>query len=284
MSANPVDIIYPDSSTFFTAPTAIIRNLKTTWKSKGKFDKVVLIYASNRHTKIIYIQVTQYLHYLSFSFRPSVSSPGMGNTYTSCLKPKVKENIKATVIFWGGVTRILNDSQPAGKLMFEFPDRLVCNANSFFIGKHIPVLSIGDDLVIGETYFVIPADLLSSSQILTPALIASLWGPKNKPINFGENSFEYVKNANGETMIKVSLEFLIKLNNGIGGATDMEDGDGELVLCSTPELKKHYNQLVRPTTPIWSPKLETISEKEKKKKSLRLSPIRLSSPIRLLVK
>ncbi|KAL5065856.1 hypothetical protein RYX36_027593, partial [Vicia faba] len=31
-------------------------------------------------------------------------------------------------------------------------------------------------------------------------------------------------------------------------------------LCSTPELKKHYEMLVKSKDRVWSPKLETILE------------------------
>ncbi|KAK8957576.1 hypothetical protein KSP39_PZI001393 [Platanthera zijinensis] len=141
------------------------------------------------------------------------------------------------LIFWGGAIRHLPPRHVAGELMFEFPDSIVCHADSFFIGKSIPSLSIDDELLTGDTYFVLPADRLPS-RTLTPASIALLSSSKGKESKTGE----------GET------------------------GEGETgEICSTPELKKHYELLVGSRSRQWSPRLETIKESYKS----RMSPGRL---------
>lgn len=68
-------------------------------------------------------------------------------------------------------------------------------------------------------------------------------------------------------MIKVMPEFITKLitTGKEGECSSPSNG----FLCSTPELQKHYEQLVGSKGQVWSPKLETISEYK-----LRYSPCR----------
>lgn len=56
--------------------------------------------------------------------------------------------------------------------MFEFPDQMVCHADSFFIGQPIPALSIDDELMLGQTYFVLPLDRFSGSVLSASSLAA----------------------------------------------------------------------------------------------------------------
>ncbi|XVE59889.1 hypothetical protein DITRI_Ditri05aG0083400 [Diplodiscus trichospermus] len=152
--------------------------------------------------------------------------------------------------------------------MFEFPDRMVCPADSFFIGHPIPALGINDDLMPGQTYFVLPLDRFSCNVLSASSLAALNSSPKPAPINFGECPFEYIQGTNGRVLIKVVPEFITRLINqrskeeGIGSP-------GNSFLCSTPELKKHYEVLVGSKDQVWSPKLETISEYK-----IRFSPCR----------
>ncbi|XWS73660.1 hypothetical protein CRYUN_Cryun02cG0147800 [Craigia yunnanensis] len=152
--------------------------------------------------------------------------------------------------------------------MFEFPDKMVCHADSFFIGHPIPALAIDDDLMPGQTYFVLPLDRFACNVLSASSLAALNSSPKPAPINFGQCPFEYVKGSNGRVLIKVVPEFITRLINhrskeeGIGSS-------GNSFLCSTPELKKHYDMLVGSKEQVWSPKLETISEYK-----IRFSPCR----------
>ncbi|KAK8476040.1 hypothetical protein V6N13_113757 [Hibiscus sabdariffa] len=186
----------------------------------------------------------------------------MGNSISPCFQPNSRSSVK--LIFWEGNTRTLTGKHVAGEVMFEFPDKMVCHANSFFIGHPLPVLAIDDDLMPGETYFVLPLDHFSCNVLSTSSLAALNSSPKPAPIKFGECPFEYVKGTDGRVLIKVLPEFITSLIHG-----SKEEGVGNNFLCSTPELKKQYEMLVGSKEQVWSPKLETISEYK-----IRFSPCR----------
>ncbi|KAK7276671.1 hypothetical protein RIF29_17815 [Crotalaria pallida] len=215
----------------------------------------------------------------------------MGNAMTPCFqqhntsksksKSKSSSSSSSTVklIFWEGTTRSIKGKHIAGEIMFEFPDKMVCHADSFFIGHPIPALSIDDELILGQTYFVIPIDLFACHTLSASSLAALGSCANNKsPIKFGACPFEYLKGSNGRVLIKVMPEFITSLigldpgskenNNGsIDGVAN--SGSPSSFLCSTPELQKQYEQLVKSKDQVWSPKLETISEYK-----LRFSPCR----------
>ncbi|MED6169392.1 hypothetical protein PIB30_021030 [Stylosanthes scabra] len=232
----------------------------------------------------------------------------MGNVVISppCFQPNSSNTTKSSssssqevkLIFWEGTSRSINNKNNkkkqklvvAGEIMFEFPDKVVCHADSFFIGHPIPILSFDDQLLPGQTYFVLPIDLFTS-QTLSASTLASLNSsassspssssyPKNitrSPIKFGACSFQYLKGDNGRALIKVMPEFITSLiinnnNNNHQEKEDQEENNNNnngSFLCSTPELQKHYEQLVRSKDQVWSPKLETISEYK-----IRFSPCR----------
>ncbi|XP_050238733.1 uncharacterized protein LOC126688170 [Mercurialis annua] len=188
----------------------------------------------------------------------------MGN---SCFKqtPRVK------LIFFDGTTEFLSGSKHiAGEIMFENPDKIVCHADSFFIGHPLPALSIDDHLILGQTYFILPIDRFSCNNIVSAASISAFTSssssPRPAPINFGECPFQYIKDDNGRVLIKVIPEFITRLI--FRGKDEISSSNN--FLCSTPELKKHYDQLVGSKDQIWSPKLETISEHK-----IRYSPCRI---------
>jgi PADRE domain len=204
----------------------------------------------------------------------------MGNGSSHCFLPTSPG--KAKLIFWGGATQLLPARRPAGEIMFSFPDCVVCHADSFFIGRPLPILALEDELLPGQTYFVLPVDRLScQDSALTAASFASLSPGPRRPIFAGSgqnNAFAYVKGADGRAVIKVQPEFIINLiteedTKGMSVCRDREE------ICSTPELKKHYAQLVGPRDRPWSPRLETIKERCNKNK-IKLSPARLS-PIKV---
>ncbi|XP_020276209.1 uncharacterized protein LOC109850584 [Asparagus officinalis] len=180
----------------------------------------------------------------------------------------------AKLIFYGGTVRLLPPDHLAGHILFDHHDRIICHAGSFFIGRPLPILSLDEKLVAGETYFVLPLDRFPSTSKLTTASVAMLSSSKNKPSQF---PFEYVRSKiDGRLLIRVLPEFLVGAISG--GSEDGDDVGSTSPVCTTPELRKHYEQLVgsRERTP-WSPKLETITERRP-----RSSPVRLLGLERLM--
>ncbi|KAL4578603.1 hypothetical protein LXL04_014729 [Taraxacum kok-saghyz] len=195
----------------------------------------------------------------------------MGNAMTGCCLKSEGSTVK--VIYWEGNTRTLTGKRRlAGELMFEFPDSMVCDAESFFIGHPVPALSIDDQLRSGQTYFVLPLDIFSSKTLSASSISAFVSSnPKRTAINIKECPFEYIRGSNGRILIKVSPEFMTKILTRRDQESESEGGSGNGFLCSTPELKKQYEQLVGSKDQTWSPRLETISEHNK----IRYSPYRL---------
>ncbi|XP_051134191.1 uncharacterized protein LOC127253580 [Andrographis paniculata] len=196
----------------------------------------------------------------------------MGNAI--CFRPPPASPLAAKIISYGGGTRCLTGKHFAGEIMFQWPDRVVCHADSFFIGRPIPSLAIDDELHHGQTYFVLPLDSFPHS-VLSPSSLATLGCSRRAVAGLKECPFEYVRGSNGAVSIKVKPEYIARL---IGGGENKETatatadgGNGcKSPVCSSPELQKHYDQLVGPRDRIWSPKLETISESK-----IRVSPCRI---------
>ncbi|KAB2080552.1 hypothetical protein ERO13_A05G071400v2 [Gossypium hirsutum] len=199
----------------------------------------------------------------------------MGNSVAPCFQPNQSSRSSSSssvkLIFWEGNTRTLAGNHIAGEVMFEFPDMMVCHADSFFIGHPIPALSMDDRLMPGQTYFVLPLDRFACKVLSASSLAAlnSKSSPKPTPINFGACPFEHVKGANGRVLIKVVPEFITSLIVKSKEEDSEIGSSGNSFLCSTPELKKHYQNLVGSKQQDWSPKLETISEYK-----IRFSPCR----------
>ncbi|KAG6792982.1 hypothetical protein POTOM_002149 [Populus tomentosa] len=195
----------------------------------------------------------------------------MGNAVSPCFHQSSRASF-VKLIFWEGTTRILTGSSKhiAGEIMFENPDMMICHADSFFIGHPVPSLAIDDELMPGQTYFVLPLDRFAFNVLSASSLAAFSSSPKRTPINFGESPFQYIKGADGRVLIKVVPEFITRLVNK-GGDQDQTGSAAppNSFLCSTPELKKHYEQLVGSKEQTWSPKLDTISEYK-----IRYSPCR----------
>ncbi|KAJ1696809.1 hypothetical protein LUZ63_005321 [Rhynchospora breviuscula] len=199
----------------------------------------------------------------------------MGNGPSQCFLSSSPGTVK--LIFWGGATQLIPAQRPAGEIMFSFLDCVICHADSFFIGRPLPILSLEDELLAGNTYFVLPVDRLPcQDSALTATTFASLSPCPKKPIFSGSgqnNAFMYLKGADGRAVIKVQPEFIMKLIQVQDTERTSVCGDKEEI-CSTPELKKHYAQLVGPRDRPWSPRLETIKEKNNKNR-LKISPARL---------
>ncbi|EEF25502.1 uncharacterized protein LOC8276795 [Ricinus communis] len=192
----------------------------------------------------------------------------MGNAISPCFQQSSRSSVK--LIFFEGTTRILTGRHIAGEIMFENPDKMVCHADSFFIGHPLPALAIDDELLPGETYFILPIDRFSCNVLTAASLSALTCSPRPAPINFGECPFQYIKGENGRVLIKVVPGFITRLINRGKEDSSTTSPSSKSFLCSTPELKKHYDQLVGSKDQTWSPKLETISEYK-----FRYSPCRI---------
>ncbi|XP_027333827.1 uncharacterized protein LOC113848485 [Abrus precatorius] len=197
----------------------------------------------------------------------------MGNAVrTPCFQHMTNSSTSsssAKLIFWEGTARSLKGKHIAGEIMFEFPDKIVCHADSFFIGHPIPALSIDDELMPGQTYFVLPIDRFACDTLSLSSIAAFGSCPNKSPIKFGACPFQYLKGSNGRVLIKVMPEFITTLMSGDKENNGAPGSPSNSFLCSTPELQKHYEQLVKSKDQVWSPKLETISEYK-----IRFSPCR----------
>ncbi|ESQ41203.1 hypothetical protein EUTSA_v10015959mg [Eutrema salsugineum] len=212
---------------------------------------------------------------------------------TSCFPTIRRRQATVTLVFFEhGSTKTLSDSKKhvAGEIMFEFPDQIVCHADSFFIGRPVPALAMDDFLIPGQTYFVLPIERFAYRILTTSCLsifnsnFENVRSTNQPPLNFTAPSspppFEYSKGLNGKILIKISPEFIISLicknrnRNEEEAIIDCGESSDDQI-CNSPELKKHYDQLVGTREHLWSPKLQTISEHE-----IRVSPLRFLGIIR----
>ncbi|PAN26501.1 hypothetical protein PAHAL_5G016700 [Panicum hallii] len=200
----------------------------------------------------------------------------MGNGLS--LPPCLHLPAAVRLVYWGGRARLVaaDASLTAGDVAAELPapatDHAVCPADAFFVGLPIPVISPGEKLLPGRTYFVLPAARFPSVKVLTAATLAALSAapaPASRgrskaaalPLLAGQCPFEYVKGDGGAPLIRVLPEFIEKVITCDGGAPAVAAAPKTAAeLCSTPELKRHYAQLVGPRSRPWAPRLETIAE------------------------
>ncbi|CAM0885082.1 unnamed protein product [Alopecurus aequalis] len=241
----------------------------------------------------------------------------MGNGLSPCVStPATATPASARLVYWGGQTRVLpvtdeeEDNEgscrglsTAGDVVAELlppGGHVVCPADSFFVGLPIPIAPPGERILPGRTYIVLPAARFSSSDgtvpVLTAATLASLspgTGKKKRAslAGPGECPFEYVKGGEdgAASLIRVLPAFIEKVitSDGPGNAdrhgTISKCGSAAKELCSTPELKRHYAQLVGVRSRPWSPKLETISERSKRRVFHLPSPARLTATAATIV-
>jgi len=214
----------------------------------------------------------------------------MGNGLS--LPPCLHLPAAVRLVYWGGRARLLAaDARiTAGDVAAELPppasDHAVCPADAFFVNLPIPVMSPDEELLPGRTYFVLPASRFPSVKVLTAATLAALSAApapasrrRSKPALAlplaGQCPFEYVKQGDGGApLIRVLPEFIEKVITYDGGAPPAPKTAAEL--CSTPELKRHYAQLVGPRSRPWAPRLETIAEGDRSR-WLRVTAGMLSS-------
>ncbi|CAN6312719.1 unnamed protein product [Urochloa humidicola] len=202
----------------------------------------------------------------------------------------------ARLVLWGGESQAAPPGKVAGQVMLDFAGTVVCHAEGFYLGRPAPVLAIEDRLLAGATYLVLPVERLPQGyDALTAASLAALSYDRAAGAGGGgsiaggpKSPFEYVKGDDGRTVIKVTPEFLIgAITSKAAAAGDVGKEGGEEdcggALCSTPELRKHYEQLVRGRA--WSPRLDTIKERKGMRGAFAaaVSPGRLSPvAVRLL--
>ncbi|KAL6853445.1 hypothetical protein ACP4OV_019474 [Aristida adscensionis] len=214
----------------------------------------------------------------------------MGNGLSPCLQlPAAAAAVR--LVYWGGETRLLaGEVVTAGAVVAELPaaagaGHVVCPADAFFVGLPVPVVPPGEALRPGRTYLVLPAARLACGlKLLTAATLAALSPAPGRRVPLagpGPCPFEYVKGddgGGGAALIRVLPEFIEKVItcDGTGRGSKCRGAAAATELCSTPELKRHYAQLVGPRSQPWSPGLETITERGKSKWS-RLPAARLLS-------
>lgn len=189
----------------------------------------------------------------------------MGNHIACIHVPPPEPPIRTIkIIHSNGHVEIYDRPITASKLMVEFPKHLVCHSDSFFIGQKIPALSENDELKLGHKYFLLPTHFFHS--VLSFVTIASFASSDRAAFLKKAAScrpFDIHKTPSGTLQIRVSDEFISKLV-GEGRIAGEEEEKPKGRVCTTPELEKDYTRLVG--SKEWKPKLETIKEKEKRKK------------------
>lgn len=180
--------------------------------------------------------------------------------------PAAKPSSPATVrlILSNGRVRIFRRTVSASELMASNPLQLVCRSDSFFIGQKVPPLAAGDLLVPGQSYFLLPSSFFSSALSFV-SLASSFSSSASCPSKLLLlRPFEIRKTADGKLQLRVSDEFVERL----GGEEEEEDGEErkkEGTVCTTEKMEKEYRELVV-RAKLWKPKLETISESERKRR------------------
>ncbi|GLJ50362.1 hypothetical protein SUGI_1073120 [Cryptomeria japonica] len=156
----------------------------------------------------------------------------------------------------------------ASQLMQRYPQRIVSHANSFYIGQKVPVLASGEKLEGGQSYFLLPEKMQGS--ILSAAWLASLAGGSPKAVSplhsrcsvMSVETFEIEKREDGRLQLKILPQFIQKLlEKGKMNTQSKDDCFSHSGLCSTPQLQKDYQQMVKVRGQTWKPRLETIVEK-----------------------
>jgi hypothetical protein len=113
----------------------------------------------------------------------------MGNVLAPCLHlPAGAAATAVRLVYWGGQARLVAEDDDgrvitAGDVAAGLPgaDHVVCPADSFFVGLPIPVMSAGQELLPGRTYFVLPAGRFSCPKQIEPTEPRAPPGPARPP-------------------------------------------------------------------------------------------------------
>lgn len=201
----------------------------------------------------------------------------------SSSSPLPPQQINVIVVGSDSGVKVYNRAVAATELMAEFRMHLICNTDPFFIGQKVPVLSETDALKLGQRYFMLPRhffqSVLSFASIPSIAVASAQYSSPNIPSGKKaaacsyKPAFDVVKTSSGSVQIKVSDEFVLRLTEKRKVRVDGEeaamlgakDADIECwkggLLCTTPQLRKDYSQLVGwRRSAQWRPKLDTIRE------------------------
>ncbi|KAK6160505.1 hypothetical protein DH2020_003886 [Rehmannia glutinosa] len=162
----------------------------------------------------------------------------------------------------GGV-EIYDRPIKAWELMEEFPKHMVCRSDCFYIGQKTPALSHDERLQPGHNYFLLPANFFQSALSFASFL-------RCRSSLTGRPPFEVEKTPAGSLRIKVTEETIIQYQKE--EQVEAEAAQRIIRVCTTPQLRKDYQQLVGQRR-HWKPKLDPIAEKKKirSKKSLLVS-------------
>ncbi|XP_010910046.1 uncharacterized protein [Elaeis guineensis] len=202
-------------------------------------------------------------HVVGATFRPELDGGGDDDDFDLLHKPNPTASPvgPVRVICSDGRLRVYDRPVGAAEVMKENPCHLICRSDSFFIGQRVPALVAGDQLQPGHSYFLLPSEFFHS--VLSFVTLATSFANsiKNPPLL---RPFDIHKTPAGTLQIRVSDEFLERL---IMEQDEMER-KGRRV-CTTEALEKDYRQLVRSRS--WKPKLETIRESERKRRSRGLA-------------
>lgn len=211
----------------------------------------------------------------------------MGNHVSCVTIGNSKETIQ--LVLSDGTVQILHKPLCAGQIMRGFPQHLVCDSHSFYIGQKTPALSPNGQLKLGNRYFLLPdhffqspLSLVSLASLISPppsAIAPPIPTPRVSPPlrSIGRAAvhcqpFE-IQNSDGGSGLRIRIhpEFISKLMedrrvnlNEIGQSVGRNSADYCCRLCNTPQLQKDYAQLVKSRSQCWRPKLESIRENEKK--------------------
>uniref|UniRef100_A0A7N0TX94 Uncharacterized protein n=1 Tax=Kalanchoe fedtschenkoi TaxID=63787 RepID=A0A7N0TX94_KALFE len=191
-------------------------------------------------------------------------------------QPRRRKKRPIKVITSNGIVRVYTKPLRASKLMLEFPTHLLCRSDSLYIGQKIPSLSPKKKLKRGHNYFLLPRPYFQSTLTFASAAASFAAAAAAQPRGYYSTklansckAFSIEKARNGVLKIRVSDEFIAQLTSEQRKATTANAAAEEERVCNTPQLMKEYSQLVE-SSRQWRPKLETISEKDKRKfKSFR---------------
>ncbi|KAI3467845.1 hypothetical protein Pfo_024508 [Paulownia fortunei] len=170
-----------------------------------------------------------------------------------------RSNAIIKIIKCDGGVKIYDRPIKAWELMEEFPKHMVCRSDCFYIGQKTPALSHHERLQPGHNYFLLPANFFQSALSFASFL-------RCRSTLAGRPPFEVEKTPSGSLRIKVTEEMIIQHQKE--EEVEAEAAQKIIRVCTTPQLRKDYEQLVG-RRHHWKPKLDTIAEKKshQKKKS-----------------